>query len=75
MIVMGMPLSCDSFVKVIYFKKKNLLPQKASGHSVHWGINPPSKTTPTSFSSNPLLNLQTVQAPLLGDSPVHIRFS
>ena len=53
MIVMGMALTCDSFVKVIYFKKKNLLPQKASGHSVHWGINPPLKNNTHLFFIKP----------------------
>ena len=34
-------------------------------HSVHWGLNPTSKTSTSSFLPSPLLNLQTIQAPLL----------
>ena len=33
-------------------------------HSVHWGINPPSKLQPPISCQAPPLNLQTVQAPL-----------
>ena len=47
-----------------------------SSHSVHWGINPPLKNTnPPSFLTRallPPLNLQTVQAPFLGNpSPIY----
>ena len=44
---------------------------------MHWGINPPQKY-PLSLPAPPpppSLNLQTVQAPLLGNSPIHIGFS
>ena len=42
-------------------------------HSVHQGINPPSKTPPLSFlQSPPPLNLKTVQAPLFRQSPPSI---
>ena len=44
-------------------------------HSVHWGINPPSKTPPSLSCQLPLLNLQTVQAPLFRQSPLYIGFS
>ena len=33
-------------------------------HSVHWGLNPTSKTSAPSFLPSPFLNLQTIQAPL-----------
>ena len=33
-------------------------------HNVHLGLNPPLKKITPSFLPNPLLNLQTVQAPL-----------
>ena len=33
-------------------------------HSVHWGLNPTSKTSAPSFLPNPFLNLQAIQAPL-----------
>ena len=42
-------------------------------HRVHWVINPPQKTPPPS-SQIRLLNLQTVQAPLLGNSSLCIGF-
>ena len=39
-------------------------------HSVHWGINPPSKIPLPSFLPRPPLNQQTVQAaPFLGNPP------
>ena len=51
-------------------------------HSVHWGITPPlplSKTPPPLVffvkPPPPPLNLQTVQAPFLGYSPLYIGFS
>ena len=46
--------------------------KSSTGHSVRWGINPASKTPPSSFSPSPLLNLQTVQAPLFRQSPPSI---
>ena len=45
-------------------------------YSVHWGINPPSKTPPPCFSRSSLLNLRTVQSPLfLVNSPWKLDFS
>ena len=44
-------------------------------HSVHRGINPPSKTPLPSFLPSPPLNLQTVQAPLFKYCPLYIGFS
>ena len=38
---------------------------KAPGHSVHWGINPPLKKTPHLSCQAPHLNLQNVQASVL----------
>ena len=38
-------------------------------HSVHWGIKPSLRNTTLLFLAKPLLNLQTVQAPLLRQSP------
>ena len=40
-------------------------------HSVHWGINPPSKTPPPSFLASLPLNLQIVQPPFLGNPPIY----
>ena len=55
-----------------YFKAILALFQLFMWHSVHQGINPPSKTPPPSFlpslSPSPPLNLQTVQAPLFRQS-------
>ena len=42
---------------------------------MHWGINPPQKYPLSLPAPPPSLNLQTVQAPLLGNSPIHIGFS
>ena len=33
-------------------------------HSVHWGLNPTSKTSTPFFLLSPSLNLQTIQAPV-----------
>ena len=45
-------------------------------HSVHWSINPPPQNTTPLFLAKPLpLNLQTVQAPFLGNPTLYIRFS
>ena len=35
-------------------------PKETLKHSVHWGINPMSKTPPPSFSPSPLLNLKVM---------------
>ena len=47
-------------------------------HSVHWGINPPPQKHPPPSSQSPPppapLNLQNVQAPLLGSSRLYIVF-
>ena len=47
-------------------------------HSVYWGITHPSKTPPPLFCQAPPLpppkNLQTVQAPFLGNSFLYIGF-
>ena len=54
--------------KLIYNKQRNY-------HSVHWGINSPSKIPPPYFSPSPHLNLQTIQAsPLFKQFPVYIDF-
>ena len=41
-------------------------------HSVHWGINSPSKTPPPLSYQAPPLNLQTVHAPPLLGNPASI---
>ena len=52
----------------------SLATQQVLVHSVHWGINLPSKTPPL-FLAKPPLNQQTVQAPsFLGNSPLYIGF-
>ena len=33
-------------------------------YSVHWGLNPPFKNITPSFLASPLLNLESIQAPL-----------
>ena len=38
-------------------------------HSVHWSLNPTSKTSTPFFLPSILLNLQTIQAPFLGNKP------
>ena len=43
-------------------------------YSMDWGINPPKKIPLPSFFPSPLLNLQTVQAPLFRQSPLYIVF-
>ena len=43
-------------------------------HSVHWGLTPLLKNVAPSFLPSPLLNLQTIQATFLGDSPPKIAF-
>ena len=44
-------------------------------HSVHWGLNPTSKTSTPSFLPSPFLNLQLIQAPFLGNlSPMYCFF-
>ena len=49
----------------------NIQIAQVRGHSVHWGVNSASKTPPNSFSPSSLLNLQTVQAPFLGNPPIY----
>ena len=44
-------------------------------HSVHLGVNSPSKTSPPYFLRSVPLNLQTVQAPLFRQFPLYIKFS
>ena len=39
-------------------------------HSVHWGLNSTSKTSTPSFLRSHLLNLKTIQAPILGITPL-----
>ena len=41
-------------------------------YSVDWGLNPPPPPTSTPqhlLLTSPILNLQTIQSPLLGDPP------
>ena len=44
-------------------------------NSVYWGINCSSKAPLFPYLPSPLLNLQTVQASLLGKSPLYAGFS
>ena len=41
-------------------------------HSVHWGLNPTSKTLAPSFLPGPFLNLQTIQIPLFMEFTAYV---
>ena len=46
-------------------------------HSVHWGINLPSKTPSLFLAKHPLppLNLKLSKPPFLGNPPLYVGFS
>ena len=56
-------------ILVIFETKNKSLFKFCTTHSVHWGINPSSKIPLPSFLPSLPLNQQTVQAPLLRQSP------